>query len=134
MLLSMRSYSKWYYIQSGVIEIQRQAVGLWICIQYRWFTRCYEPSKVWVLHSKKNPIFSVLSPAIFLNILNLVNHRTLYWSLIPSLFSYVSNIIGLIRDCFLLTLRFDLFWDKIDKKYANLEEPDPYLLSVLHFK
>ena len=31
-------------------------------------------------------------------------------------------------------LRFDLFWDKIDKKYANLEEPDPYSLSVLHFE
>ena len=51
----------------------------------------------------------------------------------PSLFSFVSNIIGLICDYFLL--RFDLFlWDKIDKKYVNLEEPDPYSLSVLHFE
>ena len=65
---------------------------------------------------------------IFLNILNLVNHRTLYLSLImiPSLFSYASNITGLIRDRFLL--RFDLlFWDEVDKKYANLEEPDPII-------
>ena len=55
-----------------------------------------------------------------------MNHRTLYWSLIiitPSLFSYVLNIIGLICDSFLL--RFDLFfWDKVNKKYTNLEEPD----------
>ena len=35
-------------------------------------------------------------------------------TVIPSLFSYVPNIIGLICDCFLL--RFDLlFWNEIDK-------------------
>ena len=39
--------------------------------------------------------------------------------------SYVSNIIGLICDHFIL--RFDLFWDEIYKNYANLEEPDPIL-------
>ena len=71
-----------------------------------------------------------------LNILNLSgesqNIILNFNTVIPSLFSYVSNIIGLICDCFLL--RFDLFWDKIDKKYVNLEEPDPYSLSVLHFE
>ena len=46
--------------------------------------------------------------------------------MIPSLFSYASNITGLIRDRFLL--RFDLlFWDEVDKKYANLEEADPII-------
>ena len=38
-------------------------------------------------------------------------------------FSYISNIIGMIRHRFLL--RFNLFfWDEINKNYANLE-PDP---------
>ena len=51
----------------------------------------------------------------------------------PNLFSYVSNIIGLICDSFLL--RFDFFFlDEIDKKYANLEKPDPCSLSVVHFE
>ena len=31
-------------------------------------------------------------------------------------------------------LRFDLFWEKIDKKCANLEEPDSYFSSVQHFE
>ena len=75
--------------------------------------------------------------SIFLNILNLsgesqdiiLNFNTV----IPSLFSFVSNIIGLIWDCFLL--RFDLFfWDEIDKRYADMEEPDLYSLSILHFE
>ena len=49
------------------------------------------------------------------------------------LFSYVSNITGLICDCFLL--RFNpFFWDEIDKKYASLGEPDPDSLSVLRFE
>ena len=55
-LLGMKFNSKWYYIRSGVIGIQRQAVGLWTCIQkevYRWFTECYEPSKIWFLLRKK---------------------------------------------------------------------------------
>ena len=39
-------------------------------------------------------------------------------------FSYISNIIGMIHDRFLL--RIDLFfWDEIKKDYANLE-PDPF--------
>ena len=39
-------------------------------------------------------------------------------------FSYISNIIGMIHDRFLL--RIDLFfWDEINKDYANLE-PDPF--------
>ena len=38
---------------------------------------------------------AINSIPIFLNILSLVNHRTLYWSLMPSLFCYVSTIIGL---------------------------------------
>ena len=62
LLLDMRSNSKWYYIWSGVIETQRQGVGLWIYIQkeeYHWFTKCYEPLKVWFLLHKKTdaPIF-----------------------------------------------------------------------------
>ena len=32
-------------------------------------------------------------------------------------------------------LRFDFFfWNEIDKKYSDLEEPNPYSLSVLHFE
>ena len=81
---------------------------------------------------------------IFLHILkhsfsNVLKHQksgesqNIILTLIPSLLSYVSNIIGLICDCFLL--RFDVFfWNEIDKKYANLEEPDPYSLSILHFE
>ena len=56
LLLGMRSNSKWYYIRSGVIEIQGQVNELWTCIQKevcRWFTKCYEPSKVWFLLRKK---------------------------------------------------------------------------------
>ena len=61
---------------------------------------------------------------IYLNILNLLGESQSiilnFNTVIPSLFSYVSSIIGLMRDYFLL--RFDLFfWDKIDKKYANFE-------------
>ena len=59
-----------------------------------------------------------------------MNHRTLLK--LDSLFSYISNIIGLICDRFLLI--FDLFfWNKIDKIFANLE-PDPifYVLCFLN--
>ena len=63
---------KWYYIRSGVIEIQRQVVGLWICIQkevYYWFTKCCEPSKVWFLHCKKpmRPYFFCIIPSMHRN-------------------------------------------------------------------
>ena len=61
---------------------------------------------------------------IYLNILNLIAESQgiilNFNTVIHGLFSYVSSVIGLMWDCFLL--RFDLFfWDKIDKKYANFE-------------
>ena len=89
LLLGMRSNSKWYYIRSGVIEIQRQLVGLWICIQkevYRWFTKCYEPLKVWFLRCKKpmRPYFFCIIPWQYQLFSEIIT--TLYLLLISVLF------------------------------------------------
>ena len=49
-----------------------------------------------------------------------------------SLFSYISNMIGLICDRFLLRFDFFFCWDKTDKYYANFgTDPILYFLFCI---